>query len=390
MAKNIIEAVDAFGNNVEYRPGLEGVIAAPSTICFIDGEKGILLYRGIPIDELAKHSTFEETSYFLLFGKLPTGGELAEFVAKLKAKRELSLFVQNLIKSFPISANPMDLLRTAVSAVGLDDDDPTDNSIEKNSDRAIALIGVFPTIVGAIQRLRRGKDIVEPREDLGHAAHFLHQITGEVPDDFVAKVFDVSLILHADHGFNASTFTARVNISSLTDLYSSIVSAIGSLKGPLHGGANTGVMENLLTIGELDKVEPWVLERLKNKDKVMGFGHRVYKTYDPRARILNKYSEKLAQATNSMKWYEMSRKMEEIMESKVGSRGIYPNVDFYSASVYYYLGIEPDLFTPIFAVSRISGWASHVLEQLRSNRIYRPRSIYQGPASAKYLDIEQR
>jgi len=390
MAEKVMELTDAAGNKVEYRPGLDGVVAAPSTICSIDGQNGVLLYRGIPIAELAENSTFEETAFFLLSGHLPTRSELADFENALIARRKLPEAVLGLLQSFPPSANPMDLLRTAVSALGLFDDDPSDNSLAKNYQRALSLIAAFPAIVGAIQRLRKGEKPVPPRTDLNHAAHCLHQINGVVPDEFSAKVLDVALILHADHGFNASTFTARVCISSLTDMYSAVTAAVGSLKGPLHGGANAGVMENLLAIGSVDKVEAWVMDKLQRKEKVMGFGHRVYKTYDPRARLLNQYSEKLAQITNNMKWYEMSKKMEEVMAREVSSRGIYPNVDFYSASVYYYLGLEPELFTPIFAVSRVAGWTAHVLEQLRDNRLYRPDAVYQGPREMKYVPIAQR
>lgn len=390
MAEKIVELIDAAGNKHEYRPGLEGIVAAPSTICHIDGGKGILLYRGIAIEDMAAHSTFEETTFFLLFGHLPTGKELTAFENQLKAHRELPPAVVKLLQSFPATANPMDLMRTAVSALGLMDDDPANNSVEKNTERAIHLIAAFPAILGVIQRLRQGLEPVKPRKDGSHAAHILQQITGAPADDYAARVLDVCLILHADHGFYASTFTARVCISSLTDMYSAVTAAVGSLKGPLHGGANTEVMTNLLEIGALEKVEPWVMARLQNKGKVMGFGHRVYKTYDPRARMLSQYSEKLAQKTGNLKWYQMSREMERVMEREVASRGIYPNVDFFSASVYYYLGIEPELFTPVFAVSRIAGWTAHVLEQLRDNRLFRPRAVFQGEMNVKYAPIEKR
>ncbi len=390
MAEKIFEIVDAAGSKYEYRPGLEDVIAAPTTICYIDGNKGILLYRGVPIEEMAAHATFEETAFFLLFDHLPSRKELADFDAKLKAHRELPGAVIKLLQSFPPLANPMDLLRTAVSALGLLDDDPENDSVEKNTARAMQLIAAFPAILGVIQRQRKGLQPVKPHMEGSHAAHVLQQISGEAADEYAAKVLDVCLVLHADHSFNASAFTARVCISSLTDMYSAITAAVGSLKGPLHGGANTEVMTSLLEIGSLEKVEPWVMERLKNKGKVMGFGHRVYKTYDPRARLLSQYSEKLAQKTGNMKWYLMSREMERVMEREVASRGIYPNVDFFSASVYYYLGIEPELFTPIFAVSRISGWTAHVLEQSRNNRLYRPDAVYQGPMNVKYVPIENR
>lgn len=390
MADKVREVIDEFGRKAEYREGLEGVVAALSMISSIDGENGILLYRGIPIEQLAEHSTFEETSYFLLYGRLPKRQELAEFENKLHSRRQLQPALLELIRTFPPAANAMDLLRTSVSALGLYDSDPANNTAEKNLDRAIDLIAAFPTIVAAIQRRQSGKDFVAPRLDLSHAANFLYMVNGEAPTEYAARVLDVALILHADHGFNASTFTARVVISSLSDMYAAITAAVGSLKGPLHGGANSEVMTTLLKIGGIEKVEAYVLERLKNKQKVMGFGHRVYHTYDPRARLLSQYSQKLAQLTGNAKWFDMSKKVEEIMVREVGEKGIYPNVDFYSATVYYYMGLDQDLFTPIFAVSRIAGWTAHVLEQLQNNRLFRPRAIYPGEKNLPYVPIEQR
>lgn len=390
MVDKVREVIDEVGRKAEYREGLEGVVAALSMISSIDGENGILLYRGIPIEQLAEHSTFEETSYFLLYGRLPKRQELAEFENKLKSRRQIQPAILDLIRTFPRSANAMDLLRTSVSALGLYDTDPTNNTAEKNLDRAIDLIAAFPTIVAAIQRRQSGKEFVAPRPELNHAANFLYMVNGEAPTEYAARVLDVALILHADHGFNASTFTSRVVISSLSDMYAAITAAVGSLKGPLHGGANSEVMTTLLKIGSIEKVEPYVLERLKNKQKVMGFGHRVYHTYDPRARILSQYSQKLAQLTGNAKWFDMSKKVEEIMVREVGGKGIYPNVDFYSATVYYYMGLDQDLFTPIFAVSRIAGWTAHVLEQLQNNRLFRPRAIYPGEKNVPYVPIEQR
>lgn len=390
MADKVREVTDEFGRKAEYREGLEGVVAALSMISSIDGENGILLYRGIPIEQLAEHSTFEETSYFLLYGRLPQRQELVEFENKLQSRRQLQPALLELIRTFPPAANAMDLLRTSVSALGLYDSDPANNTAEKNLDRAIDLIAAFPTIVAAIQRRQSGKDFVAPRPDLNHAANFLYMVNGEAPTEYAARVLDVALILHADHGFNASTFTSRVVISSLSDMYAAITAAVGSLKGPLHGGANSEVMTTLLKIGSIEKVEAYVLERLKNKQKVMGFGHRVYHTYDPRARLLSQYSQKLAQLTGNAKWFDMSKKVEEIMVREVGEKGIYPNVDFYSATVYYYMGLDQDLFTPIFAVSRIAGWTAHVLEQLQNNRLFRPRAIYPGEKNVPYVPIEQR
>jgi citrate synthase len=390
MAEKVREIIDASGRPVEYREGLDGVVAALSSICSIDGEKGILLYRGIPIEELAAHSTFEETTYFLLFGHLPKRQELTDFENRLKSHREIPPAIINLLRSFPATANAMDLLRTAVSALGLYDRDAADDSIEKNINRAVHLIAAFPALVATIQRLRQGKAPLQPRHDLNHAANFLYMVNGETPSEYMARVMDVALILHADHGLNASTFTARVVISSLSDMYSAITAAVGSLKGPLHGGANSEVMSTLQQIGGIDRVEEYVLSRLAAKQKVMGFGHRVYHTYDPRARILSQYSQRLAEMTDNTKWYEMSKKIEKIMEREVGSKGIYPNVDFYSATVYYYMGLDQDLFTPIFAVSRISGWTAHVIEQLQHNRLFRPQSVYQGPKNVSYMPIDKR
>ncbi len=390
MADKVREVLDDSGRAIEFREGLEGVVAALSMISSIDGEKGILLYRGIPIEQLAEHSTFEETSYFLLYGQMPKRQELADFENKLKRRREVPPAALELIGKFPANANAMDLLRTAVSALGLYDSEPKNNTVEKNLERAIDLIAAFPTIVAAIQRRRSGKEFVAPRQDLGHAANFLYMVNGEAPTEYVARVLDVALILHADHGFNASTFTSRVVISSLSDMYSAIAAAIGSLKGPLHGGANSEVMSTLQEIGSIDKVEDYVMHRLATKQKVMGFGHRVYHTYDPRARILSQFSQKLAQQTGNTKWYEMSKKIEEIMMREVGGKGIHPNVDFYSATVYYYMGLDQELFTPIFAVSRIAGWTAHVIEQLQNNRLFRPRAIYPGPKNVPYVPINDR
>jgi citrate synthase len=390
MAAKVRELINEEGQKVEFRDGLEGVIAAISNICFIDGNQGRLQYRGIPIEQLAEHSTFEETTYFLLFGQLPKRAELADFESKLKARRDVPAELLRVLGEFPRAAEPMALLRTAVSALGAYDAEADNPSLEQNSERAMNLIASFPTLLAAIQRLRKGAKPIAPNPQLGHAANCLYMLTGEMPDEYSARVLDVALILHADHGFNASTFTARVCISSLSDMYSAIAAALGSLKGPLHGGANSGVMRTLMEIGSPEKVEAYVKQKLVAKQKIMGFGHRVYHTYDPRARILNRYAHKLAEITGNMKWYEISRKMEEVMEKEVGSRGIYPNVDFYSASVYYYLGIDIDLFTPIFAVSRISGWAAQVLEQLRDNRLFRPESFYQGPREVDYVPFDKR
>ncbi|HHL71488.1 MAG TPA: citrate synthase [Bacteroidetes bacterium] len=386
----ICKVTDKLGRTFEYNEGLEGVIATSSEICFIDGEKGKLLYRGIPIEQLAEHSTFEETSFFLLYGHLPSRDELEAYESRLKSYRPITGEILEFARKLGSLAKPMHLLRTIVSAAGVFDPDADNNSIERNAARAEELIALFPTIVAALQRLQQGKEPIAPNPDLGHAANFLYMLNGEQPNDYAARVFDICLILHAEHGFNASTFTARAVISTLTDMYSAVTAAIGSLKGPLHGGANEGVMHLLNEIGEIERTEEVVLEKLRTKTKIMGFGHRVYKALDPRAKILMQFSEKLAQLTGNEKYYNISKKVEEIMAREVGAKGIYPNVDFFSASVYHYLGIDTSLFTPIFAVSRVSGWTAHVLEQLHNNRLLRPRAVYLGEFDRSYIPMSER
>ncbi len=386
----ICKVTDKLGRTFEYNEGLEGVIATSSEICFIDGEKGKLLYRGIPIEQLAEHSTFEETSFFLLYGHLPSREELDAYESRLKSYRPITGEILEFARKLGSLAKPMHLLRTIVSAAGVFDPDADNNSIERNAARAEELIALFPTIVAALQRLQQGKEPIAPNPELSHAANFLYMLNGEQPNDYATRVFDICLILHAEHGFNASTFTARAVISTLTDMYSAVTAAIGSLKGPLHGGANEGVMHLLNEIGEIERTEEVVLEKLRTKTKIMGFGHRVYKALDPRAKILMQFSEKLAQLTGNEKYYNISKKVEEVMAREVGARGIYPNVDFFSASVYHYLGIDTSLFTPIFAVSRVSGWTAHVLEQLHNNRLLRPRAVYLGEFDRKYVPMSER
>jgi len=390
MSVKLKEVVDQFGKKVAFAEGLEGVVATTSSICFIDGEKGKLLYRGVPIEQLAKYSTFEETSYFLLYDKFPSRDALREFSQRLIANRPLPDQLMAIMRSLPSDSVPMSTLRTLISALGLYDAQAEDNSLEENYQRAEHIIAAFPTIVAALQRLRKGLDPIAPNPNLSHAANFLYMLNGREPDEFAARVLDVALILHAEHGFNASTFTARVAISTLTDMYSAITSAVSSLKGPLHGGANESVMRLLREIGSEDHVKAVIERKLAKKEKIMGFGHRVYKALDPRAKILMQYSQKLAELTGHLKWYNISKKIEAEMEKHVGHRGIYPNVDFFSASVYHYLGIEEKLFTPIFAMSRSAGWTAHVIEQLANNRLFRPRSVYTGPFSRAFIPIEER
>lgn len=369
------------------KAGLEGIVAAQSSISDVNGDEGKLIYYGYDIHDLARRSTFEEVIYLLWHGELPTSSALDQLKQQLTAEISLPAPILDLIASIPRDANPMDMLRTVVSALGLYDPDAADNSIEANVRKAVRLTARFPTIVTTFQRVRNGMQPVEPREDLSIAGNFLYTLRGDVPDDVATRTMDMAFVLHADHELNASTFAARVTAATLSDMYSAIASAIGTLKGPLHGGANEGVIKNLLEIGSVDKVEAWVKQALAEKKKIMGFGHRVYRTEDPRATHLREMSRQLGERTGELKWYDMSRKMEEVI---MREKHLNPNVDFYSASTYYALGIPTDLFTPIFACSRISGWTAHVLEQFKNNRLIRPRAEYIGPRGLKYVPIEER
>jgi citrate synthase len=367
--------------------GLEGIVAAESRICFVDGIQGRLIYQGYDIHDLAAHASFEEVAYLLWHGDLPTRAQLDALNKDLIASRGLPAPVLNLLREFPRDVLPMDALRTAVSALGIYDPESRDNSLEANLRKSIRLTAQLATVVAAINRCRDGKDPVEPDPSLNHAANFLYMLWGRRPDETSTKTIDIALILHADHELNASTFSARVTAATLTDMHSAITSAIGTLKGPLHGGANEAVMRLLLTIGDPSRVVPTARAMLAAKQKIPGFGHRVYKTEDPRATHLRKMSEELGRRQGDLKWFEMSRTLEQFMLSE---KRIYANVDFYSATSYYALGIPIDLFTPVFAVSRISGWTAHVLEQLADNRIIRPRAEYVGPRNRTYVPIDQR
>jgi citrate synthase len=369
------------------KAGLEGIVAAQSSLSDVNGEEGKLIYAGYDIHDLAQHATFEEVIYLLWNGKLPTSSQLETLKTALNAEAGLPADVIQLIKLLPKDANPMDVLRTVVSALGLYDPDGADNSIEANERKAIRLTAKFPIIVTTFQRVRNGLEPVHPQSGLSLAANFLYTLKGEQPDDIATRTMDVAFVLHADHELNASTFAARVTAATLSDMYSAIVSAIGTLKGPLHGGANEGVIKNLLEIGTIDRVEQWVKDAFAAKKKIMGFGHRVYRTVDPRATHLVEMSRQLGERTGETKWYEMSRKMEEVVTRE---KHLNANVDFYSASTYYALGIPTDLFTPIFACSRISGWTAHVLEQFRNNRLIRPRAEYVGPRGLRYVPIQER
>jgi citrate synthase len=369
--------------------GLAGVVAANSGICWIDGDAGVLAYRGIDIHELAEKSTFEECSYLLWFGRLPRRAELDEFSKRLSEARRLDPKVIDLLRSFPRSANPMEVLRTAVSALSFYDPDESDNQHDANVSKSFRLTSQIAMLVAAYDRLRKGKAVVEPDPSLSHAANFLWMLNGEKPSVTATKTFDVALILHADHELNASTFAARVIAATLSDIHSAITGAIGALKGPLHGGANEAVMRMLFAIDKegADAVD-YVTKLLAQKKKISGFGHRVYHTEDPRATHLRKMSEELGESSGNAKWFKMSRAIEKYI---LAEKKLNANVDFYSASTYTMLGIDLDLFTPIFAVSRISGWAAHVIEQLDDNRLIRPRAEYIGPEyPVKYMAVEKR
>ena len=369
--------------------GLEGIVAANSGICWIDGDAGVLSYRGIDIHDLAEYSTFEETTYLLWNGILPNEMELREFQSQLALARELDQRIVDMLRTFPATATPMEVLRTAVSALSFYDADEKDNSHDANVRKAYNLTAQIAMIVAIYDRMRKGKEMVPPDRSLSHAANFLWMLNGVKPSATATRTLDIALVLHADHELNASTFAARVIAATLSDIHSAITGAIGALKGPLHGGANEGVMRLLLAIDKTgaDPVE-YVKGMLSAKQKISGFGHRVYKTEDPRATHLRRMSEQLGKDAGQPKWFEMSRAIELCVNKE---KNLNANVDFYSASTYATLGIDIDLYTPIFAVSRIAGWAAHVIEQLDDNRLIRPRAEYIGPAyPCRYVPIAER
>lgn len=365
--------------------GLEGVVAAESSVSSIID--GVLTYRGINIDDLATNASFEEVIYLLWYGKLPTQSELDQLSNQLAENASVPQEVIDQIRLYPKDIHPMAALRTAISALGLYDSEADVMEEEANFRKAIRIQAKIGTIVTAFARLREGKEPIAPRNNISFAENFLYMLTGERPSAISIEAFNKALVLHADHEFNASTFTGRVTVATLSDMYSGITSAIGALKGPLHGGANEQVMSMLETIGEVDKADGYIRNALNNKEKIMGFGHRVYKDGDPRAKHLKEMSRQLTKITGEPKWYDMSVKIDEIVSNE---KGLLPNVDFYSASVYYSLGIARDLFTPIFAVSRASGWIAHILEQYSNNRLIRPRADYVGPGRQPFIPMNER
>lgn len=374
----------------EFKPGLEGIPAAESSISYVDGQKGILEYRGIRIEELAQKSTFLETAYLLIWGKLPNKEELIEFEHEVRFHRRIKYRIRDMMKSFPESGHPMDALQASAAALGLfysrrDLDNPA-----YILDAVVRLLATIPTMVAAFQLMRKGNDPVRPRDDLDYSANFLYMLNEREPDPLAARIFDVCLMLHAEHTMNASTFSARVTASTLTDPYAVVASAVGTLGGPLHGGANEEVIGMLEEIGAVENVRPYLEARLEKKAKIMGFGHRVYKVKDPRATILQNLAEQLFEKFGHDKYYDIAVEMERVVAEKLSHKGIYPNVDFYSGLVYRKMGIPTDLFTPIFAIARVAGWLAHWKEQLVQNRIFRPTQVYNGLHEAPYIAIEER
>ncbi|GAB4571694.1 MAG: citrate/2-methylcitrate synthase [Anaerolineae bacterium] len=377
---------------VEFSRGMAGVIARESTKSLVVGEEGKLYYYGYSIEDLAEQSSYEEVAYLLLNDRLPNEEELVAFKKRLVAYREIPLPVYDLIvdQSQHYNIHPMSLLRTAVSMMADFDEVAEDEAWDAQQRVAMKLIARLPTVAAAIGRARQGLEPIQPRPDLSHAANFLYMLLGEEPDELLTKIMDVILITHADHGCNASTFTALVVESTLSDMYSVVVAGIGALKGPLHGGANQRVMEMLAEIGSVENAEAWIADALARKKKVMGFGHRVYKAMDPRAVILKEYAKEITKRAGTEDWLRIAEVIERAMIEKVGGKGIWPNVDFFSGVVMSSMGIDTDLFTVIFAVSRVAGWVAHALEQRADNRIYRPRFVYTGPEPQPYVPLNER
>ena len=376
---------------MNFTPGLAGVIAAESSISSIDGLNGILRYRGIRIEELAEHSSFEEAAYLLMFGSLPKADELSAFDARLRENRGIPEGIVTLLKSLPSTTHPMVALQSAVSALAAYYPHFEVENATENESAVVRMIACFPTIVATFDRIRKGLDVLSPKNDLDHAANFLYMLNGEVPDEKQRRIIDVALVLHAEHGFNASTFTGRVVGSTMANPYGSLSAAVGSLSGPLHGGANERVLHMLGEIeGGVDGVEAWFDKAQAEKRKIMGLGHRVYKVKDPRATVLQGMARDLFDSHGSTPLYDMAARLEEIAKARLGEKGIAPNVDFYSGLVYQKLGMEIDLFTPFFGIARIAGWGSHWIEQLKKNRIYRPTQHYVGETDASYVSMSER
>ena len=375
---------------IPFRPGLEGVPATQSSICDIDGQRGVLTYRGYRVDELAARSTFLETAYLLIWAQLPNAKQLQEFEQEVQMHRRVSFRIRDMMKCFPSGGHPMDALQSSAASLGLFYSRRALDNPEYIVSAVVRLIAKIPTMVAAFQLIRKGQDPIQPRDDLAYAANFLYMLTEREPDPLAARIFDACLILHAEHSLNASTFSARVTASTLTDPYAVVASAVGTLAGPLHGGANEDVLTMLAEIDSEDRVDSWLDQAIAEKQKIMGFGHREYKVKDPRACILQKLAEELFDRFGHDPMYDLARCLEAAADKRLGPKGIYPNVDFYSGLVYRKLGIPPDLFTPIFAIARTAGWLAHWKEQLGANRIYRPSQIYTGEAGRDWQPIGAR
>jgi citrate synthase len=379
-----------FLGHVDFKRGLEGAVTNETRIGYIDGEKGWLVYRGYNIEDLAEHSTFEETSYLIIYGRLPTRTELTQWTDRLIQARPIPGYLLDALRGLPKGAHPMAALRTAVSILGCHDPNADEQAVLNAERIGVELSARMATITAAIMRIRNGQEPLPPDARLSHAANFLYMCAGRAPDDLSARVMDANLVLHVDHGMNASTFTGMVVASSLSDMYSAICGAIGSLKGPLHGGANEEVMKMLLEVGGPEHAEAWVPNAIAAKRKIPGFGHRVYKAYDPRARVLSRFSERITKLHGQERLYRTAKKIEELVVPALGGKGIFPNVDFYSGTIYYCLGFDYAMYTPIFMVGRIPGQVARILEYLPDNRIFRPRAAYMGDLNLAYVPIEQR
>lgn len=374
----------------EYKPGLEGIPATQSSISFVDGQQGVLEYRGIRIEELAEYSTFLETSYLLIWGHLPTKTDLADFEHEIRYHRRLKYRIRDMMKCFPESGHPMDSLQACAAALGLFYSKRALDDPAYIRAAVVRLLAKIPTMVAAFQMMRKGNDPIQPRDDLDYSANFLYMLNEREPDPLAAHIFDICLTLHAEHTINASTFSAMVTASTLTDPYAVIASAVGTLAGPLHGGANEEVIAMLEEIGSVENVEAYVDKCMEKRARIMGFGHRVYKVKDPRANILQSLAEKLFEKVGRDEYYDIAVELERVVGDRLGHKGIYPNVDFYSGLVYRKLGIPTDLFTPVFAIARVAGWLAHWKEQLGENRIFRPTQIYTGARNRPYTPVEER
>lgn len=378
------------GSEVVVHKGLENIIIKETRLSYIDGEKGILYYAGYPIEDLAKYSTFEEVCFLLWNCRLPTKKELEDLKRSLRENAKVPKEVIEIIKLAPKNAHPMDILRTAISALGPYDPELDDISKEANIRKSIRLQAKINTITACIYRVKEGLGCIDPNPDLNYAENFLYMMFGKIPDGLSSRIMDVAFILHAEHEVPASTTAALTTASTLSDIYAAIVSGIAALKGPLHGGANEKALEMLKEIGSPDKAEDYIKKALEAKKRIMGFGHRVYKAYDPRARIFKEYFRMLCEQKNDWTLYRIAEKVEEVMRNLLGKKGIFPNIDFYSGAVYNMLGIPPYMFTPIFALARTAGWTAHVIEYLEDNRLIRPRAHYVGKLDLKYIPIEER